>query len=75
LDGIRRAWVEILGPAMASRTRIASFSSGKLRVEVASAALKHDLTTFRAPEVLRRLREMLPDEGIREVSYRVAALR
>ena len=75
LDRVRRAWEEVIGAEMASRTRVAAFSSGQVKVEVASAALKHDLVTFRGAEVLRGLRERLPDMGVQRVSYRVAALR
>jgi len=59
---------------VAQRSRVAAVEGGKLRVEVASAALKHDLSTFRRGEVLRRLREEAPDLGVRDVVYRVASL-
>jgi hypothetical protein len=72
---LREAWAEILGREVATRTRVAAFADGEVRVEVASAALKHDLTAFRSAEVLGALRERLPDLGVRRVSYRVAALR
>jgi hypothetical protein len=75
LDRLRKAWSEILGPEVAARTRVASFADGHVKVEVASAALKHDLASFRSAEVLGALRERLPDLGVRGVSYRVSALR
>jgi hypothetical protein len=70
----RAAWALVVGPAVAERTRVAAVESGEIRVEVASAALKHDLQTFRSGEVLKGLRQHLPDLGIRRVSYRVAAV-
>lgn len=72
---IREAWGGVVGPEVAARTRVASFADGNLKVEVASAALKHDLVTFRSSEVLSALRGRLPELSIRAVSYRVAALR
>lgn len=75
MDRLRQAWRETVGAESASRTRLAAFSNGQLRVEVASAALKHDLVAFRAADVIKGLRDRLPDMGIREISYRVAALR
>jgi len=75
LGRVRKAWGEVLGPEVAARTRVASFSDGTVRVEVASAALKHDLVTFRSAEVLGSLRERLPDLQVRGVSYRVGSLR
>jgi predicted nucleic acid-binding Zn ribbon protein len=71
---VRNAWAEVVGPAIAARTRVAALENGRVRVEVASAALKHDLGTFRQAEVLRGLQERLPDMEIRGVSYRVSAL-
>jgi hypothetical protein len=70
----RTAWAQVVGPAVAARTRIAAVESGEIRVEVASAALKHDLQTFRRGEVLEGLKRHLPDLGIRRVSYRVGAV-
>jgi hypothetical protein len=75
LGRLREGWREILGPEVAARTRVAAFSDGTLRVEVASAALKHDLAAFRSGEVLAALRGRFPELGVRGVSYRVAALR
>jgi len=75
LQRVREAWAEIVGAEVAHRTRVAAFANGQVRVEVASAALKHDLVTFRGPDLLRGLQERLPDQGVRAVSYRVAALR
>jgi hypothetical protein len=75
LDRVRKAWGEVLGPEVAARTRVAAFADGTVRVEVASAALKHDLVAFRSAEVLGALRERLPDLQVRGVSYRVASLR
>jgi predicted nucleic acid-binding Zn ribbon protein len=71
---VRKAWAEVVGQAFARRTRVTGLSNGQVTVEVSSAALKHDLVAFRAEEVLRGLRERLPDLGIRGVSYRVGAV-
>ncbi len=74
VERARKAWAEVVGPLVASRTRVASVDNGQLRVEVASAALKHDLATFRGTEIVRGLKERLPDMGIRHVFYRVGAV-
>ncbi|MHC4817706.1 MAG: DciA family protein [Planctomycetota bacterium] len=68
---VREVWPEIVGPAVAERTRVAAVEEGRIRVEVASAAVRHDLATFRRAEVLKGLRERLPELRIREVSYRL----
>ncbi len=74
VDRLRKAWGDVVGPVVASRTRVAGIENGQVRVEVASAALKHDLSTFRQPEIVKGLTERLPDLGIRGVSYRLAAV-
>ena len=75
VERVRKAWVEAVGGEIANRTRVAGFANGRVTVEVASAALKHDLATFRAADLLKALRERLPDAGVQAVSYRVASLR
>lgn len=74
VEQVRQAWAAVVGPEAANRTRVAAVENGRVRVEVASAALKHDLATFRSAEVLKGLKERVPGLGIREVSYRVAAV-
>ena len=71
---VRAAWVEIVGPEAASRTRVTGLESGVLQVQVSSAALKHHLSTFQAEEVLSKLRERLGGPIVRSVRYRVGSL-
>ncbi|MHC4492459.1 MAG: DciA family protein, partial [Planctomycetota bacterium] len=68
---VREVWPEVVGPAVAARTRVASVEEGRIRVELASAAVRYDLATFRRAEVLKGLQERLPELRIREVSYRL----
>jgi len=75
VERVREAWAETVGGEIASRTRVAAFANGRVTVEVASAALKHDLATFRAADLLHALKQKLPDAGVQTVSYRVASLR
>ncbi len=74
LARVRRVWPDLVGAAIAARTRVALVEGGRIRVEVASAAVKHDLSTFRHAEVLAGLRERLPDLRIREVRYRLGTV-
>ncbi len=68
---IRAAWANVAGPVISARTRVAGVDGGVIRVDVASAALKHDLATFRRKELLGARRKELPDTAIREVRYRI----
>jgi len=69
-DRLREAWSEVVGAADAQRTRLVGVEDGVLTVEVASAALKHDLEFFRREEVLSGLREKLPALALQKVRYR-----
>jgi predicted nucleic acid-binding Zn ribbon protein len=75
IEKIRRIWAEVVGPEAAPRTRPLALEQGVLQVEVASAALKHHLSTFRAQEVLDGLRERLENVRIKQVRYRLGDLR
>jgi hypothetical protein len=68
---VRKVWPEIVSPAVAERTRVASVEEDRIRVEVASAAVRHDLATFRRAEILKALQERLPKLRIQEVSYHI----
>jgi len=68
---VRDIWPAVVGAPMAARTRVAAVEGGRVRVEVASAAVRHDLATFRGAQVLKELQERLPDLRIREVFYRL----
>jgi len=70
----RAAWAEVVGSAVARRTRLVDASQGLLQVVVASAALKHDLATFRREAVLEGLQSRLPDMALKGVRYRVGAV-
>lgn len=74
LQRLRDAWPEVVGESIAVRSRVVGVEQGRIRVEVASAALKHDLATFRRPEILERLKERFPDLRLRSVSFRVGAV-
>jgi hypothetical protein len=75
IDKIRKVWAEVVGPEAAPRTRPLALEQGVLQVEVASAALKHHLSTFRAEEVLEGLRLRLEKVRITQVRYRLGDLR
>jgi len=74
LARIRKVWPSIVGPAAAERTRIVAYSSGVLRVDLESAALRHHLQTMRRVEVLQGLSERLEGLAVKEVRYRIGPL-
>jgi predicted nucleic acid-binding Zn ribbon protein len=70
---LHEAWLDVAGPDLGSRTRLHSFRSGRLVVEVDSAALLHELQSFRAPVLLERLRERMPRPCVAELRFRLGA--
>lgn len=49
------AWAQLVGDAIASRTRIRSFKGGELVIEVDSPVLLHELNSFRREQLLEGL--------------------
>lgn len=70
----RRAYLdalgEILGP-LAPHCQIVSLRSGRLVVEVDSAPLFAELSGFRREEIRQRINELVPDEPIAQLSFRL----
>ncbi len=70
---LHEAWLEVAGPDLSRRTRLSSFRSGQVVVDVDSAALLHELQNFRRGDLLARLRERLPRPHISELRFRLGA--
>jgi predicted nucleic acid-binding Zn ribbon protein len=68
----KEVWEALLGPTAAAKCRLAALENGVLVVEVASSALKHDLSTFRRETLLGALRERVPEAKIRALRFRAA---
>ena len=68
------AWKEAAGPLAARYTRIGSLRRGTLEVVVANSALVQELT-FQKQTLLKTLGELLSDEGIENLRFRVGAIR
>ncbi|MFP4028293.1 MAG: DUF721 domain-containing protein [Candidatus Brocadiia bacterium] len=68
-SAVSRAWEEVAGPEIASRTRIASYEDGKLRVEVESSVLLQELSGFMRETILEELRRTSGGEDVAEVRF------
>ena len=71
LKALREIWPGLVGEAVAKRSRVFSFHSGEIVLEVSSSALRQDLGTFRREELLKALREALPETPISGLKCRV----
>jgi predicted nucleic acid-binding Zn ribbon protein len=68
------AWGKAAGPLAAQYSRVGSLRRGKLEVVVANSTLVQELT-FQKPALLKTLAELLPDEAIKDLRFRVGAIQ
>jgi predicted nucleic acid-binding Zn ribbon protein len=69
----QEAWGRAAGPLAAEHTRAGAVRRGTLEVMVAHSTLLQELS-FQKIELLQRLQELLPDEGIRDIRFRVGTI-
>ena len=67
------AWSEAAGEMMAEYTRVGSVRRGVLEVIVGNSTLLQELV-FQKQTLVVTLNEQLPDEGIRDLRFRVGAV-
>ena len=68
------AWREAAGKLAAEYTRVGSLRRGTLEVIVANSTLVQELG-FQKPALLKTLAKLLPDEGIKDVRFRVGTIQ
>jgi hypothetical protein len=71
---ISAAWPDVVGAAVAARTRPARLRDGLLTVWTAGSAWSHQLS-FLEPVILESLRSLVPDAGIKRLRFMVASGR
>ncbi len=67
------AWKEAAGQLAADYSRVGSLRRGTLEVIVANSTLVQELT-FQKPTLLETLNKRLPDEGIKDLRFRVGVI-
>jgi predicted nucleic acid-binding Zn ribbon protein len=72
-EAYEQAWREVAGALLAKYTRVGNLRRGALEVRVANSTLLQELT-FQKADLVRRLGELLPEEGIRDLRFRVASV-
>jgi len=68
------AWAAVAGPELAGQTAVTSFRAGVAQIGVGNAVLLHELGGFRRAELLKKMRERLPDLDIHDLRFRAGAL-
>ncbi len=69
-DALESAWREASGELIAKYTRVGAIRRGTLDVMAANSALLQELG-FQKQELLDKLRNLLPQEGIKNIRFRV----
>jgi hypothetical protein len=67
------AWRQAAGALAAQYTAIGSFRRGTLEVMVANSTLVQELT-FQKDAILKSLNELLPEQNIRNLRFRVGTI-
>ncbi|MCS7305565.1 MAG: DUF721 domain-containing protein [Thermoguttaceae bacterium] len=70
---LEEAWCRAVGPDLASVTRIGRLRRGVLEILVGSSPVLQELT-FGKAELLSRLRQLLPDEPIHDLRFRLGRI-
>lgn len=71
---ISAAWPDVVGAAVAARTRPARLRDGLLTIWTAGSAWSHQLS-FLEPAILESLRSLVPEAGIKRLRFMVASGR
>ena len=72
-NAIFARWNEVVGEIIAQHTRVADAEAGVLHVEVNSAPLLHELSTYYRQEILESIKEVEEFSSIRELRFRVGS--
>ncbi len=72
-EGIEQAWQTIVKQPLAAYTKLGHLRRGVLDVYVAHSPMLQELS-FRKKELRRGLIDRLPDQGIKDLRFRLAAV-
>jgi len=75
LESLAQAWSQTVGPEIDAETRVSAFRKGVLEVEVASAALLGELSTFYREVLLGALRSAVRRQAGRRKTADLRGLR
>lgn len=64
------AWSAVAGPQLIKFSRVGAIKRGVLEVLVANSTMLQEMT-FQKATMVKRLAELLPEENIREIKFRI----
>ena len=68
------AWNEAAGPLGAKHSRVGQLKRGVLEVVVSNSALIQEFG-FQKSDILKTLNRLLPDHGIKDIRFRLGAIK
>ncbi len=68
---LQSAWADVAGATIARQTRAVAIRRGVLHVSVGHAPLLSELAGFYRQELLRKIRELHSDLGIRDLKFKL----
>ncbi|MEN8148484.1 MAG: DUF721 domain-containing protein [Planctomycetota bacterium] len=71
LTEIDLAWRDVAGPEVSAETVVLGFRAGVLTIEVASAPLLSELTTYQREELLAALRTRWTGTYVQDIRFRI----
>ena len=72
-EAYEAAWKQAAGPLIGRYSRVGSLRRGTLEVTVTNAALVQELG-FQKAGILKALSHLLPDQGIKDLRFRLGAI-
>ena len=72
-DSMLRRWKDVVGEEVASHTTLVDLNAGELLVEVDSAPLLNELSTYFRKEILESLQCVEEFRGVRKLRFRAGA--
>src|SRR5579885_2446854 len=70
-EDLQQAWVKAAGADWATHSKAGRIVRGVLHVEVKSAALLSELTSFHGPELTKRMQQTAPHLRIKSIRFRL----
>ncbi len=72
-ERLSACWKQLVGEEIATHTRITTFVKGELLVEVDSASLLNELSTYFQKDILESLRLLDDFQGIQRIRFRTGS--
>jgi predicted nucleic acid-binding Zn ribbon protein len=72
-ESVYQRWKDVVGESIAARTKVIDVIGGLLIVEVDSAALLHELSTYYRHQILESLRRLPGSPNLRDIRFRAGS--